>query len=188
MSATDRLATQVLREPFTYLGLRELIPCAQVSKRFRSLTELTAWKLIRQNFLPSTPLLPLETLKERCIVRFEGIKANLVRGEVVRRSVMPLEHGEHHYYSKRERDIFVTIRETSIDVRDFRTRAVIKTLDCSRLIPLYDRHCLAANTWRFIRKHEFIGMHTGNWFCWLIRTDMRRFFVYGIWVKMSLQR
>jgi hypothetical protein len=66
-----------------------------------------------------------------------------------------LEAGECNYYSKQQVNVFITVRDTSIDVRDSRTRAVIKTLDCagarlwfSKLSPTEERN----------PRHEYVGI------------------------------
>src|ERR1700722_12881090 len=99
MAINTRITSNdVLGVPFSFLNRDGLVACTQVCRRFRPLAETVLWKQIRQNCLPSTPIDPVETLRARCTARFEGIQANLMRGEF-RRSDTPLAYRECNYYS-----------------------------------------------------------------------------------------
>jgi hypothetical protein len=151
------------RQPFAFLDRVDLSACLQVCHRWQHLAEPAFWEQIRQSLVPSIPRLPVETLQARCVTRLNTIEANIQAG----RSELSWQPSEtslkvRSYYSRLQRELFVTVKNTTIEVRDFRTREIQRSLDCSELSPFWKDRRDSLRRVVHPPAHDFVGMAQGQ--------------------------
>ncbi len=159
---TRLTGNELARQPFAFLDRVDLSSCLQVCHRWERLAEPAFWEQIRHSILPSTPRLPVVTLRERCVTRLNTIEANIRAGRFQASSPdYPRGVGRGaNYYSRWQRDLFVTVRTDAIEVRDFRMREVPRNLNCAGLRPFWADHLQGGVIYK--ETHSFVGMAHGQ--------------------------